>query len=320
MRVLVTGASGFVGSEVVRQFSSAGGFEPVAALRRPASVSGAATVTVGDLGPETDWTHALDGVDAVVHCAGRAHQLDDSAADSLSEFRRVNVEGTRRLAECAQAAGVRRFIYMSSAKVHGEATHERPFRESDAPAPFDPYAISKHEAERALAEVAASTGLEIVTLRPPVVYGANPKANMLRLTQWVAKGVPLPLALVRNRRSMVSLANLSSAVVTCLMHPAAARQTYLVSDQHDLSTPQLIEMIASALRRPPRLWPVPAWALRMSGRLAGRVNDVERLVGSLEVDSALISRQLDWHPLQSPHEGICEMVSSLENRKLSYSE
>lgn len=314
MRILVTGASGFVGSEIIRQLGQISDCEPVAALRRPASVPGAATVIVGELGPQTDWAAALDGIDAVVHCAGRAHQLNDRAADSLSEFRRVNVEGTRRLAECAAAAGVRRFIYLSSAKVHGEATHGQPFRETDAPAPFDPYAISKHEAEGALAELAARTGLETVILRPPVVYGANPKANMLRLTQWIAGGVPLPLALVRNRRSMVNLANLASAVIACLTHPAAAGQTYLISDRHDLSTPQLIQMIAKALGRPARLWPMPVAALRLGGRLIGRGGDVERLVDSLEIDSSLIGRQLGWHPVQSPEKGIAMMVAGFQRR------
>ncbi len=314
MRILVTGATGFVGSEIIRQLDLTPGCEPVAALRRPIAVPGVATVIVGELGPQTDWAHALEGVDAVVHCAGRAHQLNDHAADSLSEFRRVNVEGTRRLAECAAAAGVRRFIYLSSAKVHGEATHGQPFRETDEPAPSDPYAISKHEAECALTALAARIGLETVILRPPVVYGANPKANMLRLTQWIARGAPLPLALVRNRRSMVNLANLVSAVMACLTHPAAVGRTYLISDRQDLSTPQLIQMIAKALGRPARLWPVPVAALRLGGWLMGRGGDVERLVDSLEIDSSLIGWQLGWHPVQSPEKGIAAMVASFQRR------
>jgi len=314
MRMLVTGANGFVGSALVAHLVETGSIELIAAYRGEVASQTVETVAVGEIGPHTSWRDALEGVNVVVHCAGRAHQIDDQEPDPISAFRLVNVEGTRRLAEEAVASGVKRMVFISSVKVHGEVSIVgRPFREDDILAPTDAYGLSKLEAEEELRLVGKKTGIEIVIIRPPLIYGPSPKANMLRLLRWVSSGVPLPFGSVRNRRSMVSLENLVSGIVAAVAHPAAAGQTYLLSDQEDVSTPDLVHHIADALGRPANMWPVPVGLLRLAGKLAGRTNEVERLVGSLTVDSDLISRQLDWHPVQTIEKGIGEMVDSFRD-------
>lgn len=310
MRVLITGASGFVGSALVRHLRSEASVHPVAALRHAGIARDTPAVVVGEIGPDTEWRAALEGIDAVVHCAGRAHQLEERARDPLGSFRLVNVEGTRRLAEQAAAAGVKRLIFISSVKVNGEAAPpERPFRETSPLCPSDPYAISKREAEDVLSQLARSTDLEVVVIRPPLVYGPNPKANMRRLLAWVASGLPLPFGSVQNRRSMVSLDNLVSGIAVALVHPAAAGKTYLISDQQDVSTPDLIGHIGAALGRTPNLWSVPIGLLRLAGKVSGRDNEIERLVGSLVVDGALITRDLGWRPTQTLGDGVAQMVA-----------
>jgi nucleoside-diphosphate-sugar epimerase len=311
MRVLVTGASGFVGSAVVRLLAADPEFSPIAAVRRAAEMAGAVERVVGDLGPRSDWRDALVGVDAVVHCAARAHQLDDRSPDPVAEFRRINTDGTRRLAQQAAEQGVRRFIFVSSIKVNGEATSPgSPFTEADAPAPNDPYGISKLEAERVLGDVTNTAGMEVVIIRPPLVYGPGVKGNLRRLMGWIARGVPLPLASVRNARSLVALDNLASAIVLALAHPAAAGRTYLISDQQDLSTPDLIRTIAAGMGLRAPLWPMPVALLRAAGALAGKGDEVARLTGSLVVDSGLISRELGWRPPRTPQEGLEQMARS----------
>jgi UDP-glucose 4-epimerase len=295
MRVLVTGASGFIGGRLCARLRR-DGVEVRAALRRPAAVPGAECVAVGEVGPATDWRPALRGVDVVVHLAGRAHVMREEAADPLAEYRRVNVEGTRRLAQQAAEAGVRRVVFVSSIKVNGEATPPgAAFRAEDDPAPRDPYGVSKREAEEALAGV---PGIQTVTVRPPLVYGPGVRANFRRLMQAVARGVPLPLGAVRNRRSLVYVDNLADALAVCATHPEAAGQVFLVSDGPALSTAELVRGVARALGRPARLLPVPAAALRAAGRLAGVRGAVERLCGSLVVDDGPIRRRLGWTP---PH-------------------
>lgn len=303
--VVVTGASGFVGTALCSQLVQLG-WRVRMALRRPTPDSERAADyrVVGEIGPDTDWAPVLDGAAAVVHLAAHVHVMGAAGSDALAIYRRVNAAGTERLARAAAAAGVKRLVFLSSIKVNGEATSERPFTETDRPTPVDAYGISKWEAEQVLAQVGRETGLEVAVLRPPLVYGPRVKANFLSLVKAIALGWPLPLASARNRRSLIYVGNLASAIVCCLEHPAAAGRTYLVADGEPISTPDLVRRIARALHRPARLLPVPAGLLRLGGRLTGRRDAVERLLGSLEVDASLIRRELGWTPPFSPDEGL----------------
>lgn len=300
--VAVTGANGFVGRALCKHLRARG--LSVRALTR--SASGAEDAwAVGDLGPGTDWGQSLQGVDCVVHCAARVHMVHDTDPDPLQSFRRVNVEGSRFLAIAAAAAGVRRLVFLSSLKVHGERTEPgHPFTSDMAPAPEDAYGQSKWEAEQALHEVAASTGLELVVVRPPLVYGPGVKANFLRLMNAVARGTPLPLGSVDNRRSLLALGNLTDLLLQCVEQPAAAGHSFLVSDGHDLSTPDLVRAIARALGRPARLWPVPVAWLHMAGKLLGRSPQIDRLIGSLQVDIGHTRQVLGWTPRLTVEQGL----------------
>ncbi|WP_288649742.1 NAD-dependent epimerase/dehydratase family protein, partial [Pseudomonas sp. UBA5568] len=263
--LLITGASGFVGSALCQGLATVEGLTPRAALR-PSSQSplaGIDAVTVADLSAETDWQAALVDVDVVVHAAARVHVMKETATDSLAEFRRVNVQGTLNLARQAAAAGVRRFIFISSIKVNGETSQlGRPLHADDTPAPQDAYGVSKHEAEQGLRAVAAETGMEVVVIRPVLVYGPGVKANFLSMMRWLERGVPLPLGAVHNRRSLVSLGNLVDLIITCVDHPAAAGQTFLASDGEAVSLSELLRALGRALGRPARLVPVPAALLQ----------------------------------------------------------
>lgn len=298
--VAVTGANGFVGRGVVRALTT----------RRRYAVHAITRAQVGDIGPGTNWTGALAGVDTLVHLAARVHVIDERAADALSAYRRVNTDGTRRLAEQAAAAGVRRLVFLSTLKVHGEVgTPGAPFRVTDAPAPVSHYAVSKWEAERALREVAADTGMEVVIIRPPLVYGTGVGANFARLVRWVRSGVPLPFGRIDNRRSLVGLDNLASLILRCIDAEAAAGQVFLASDDEDLSTPELIRRIADATGRSARLVPVPVRWLRAVGRVTGREAEIDRLVGSLQADIRQTCETLGWRPPVSVDEGLRRVVS-----------
>lgn len=324
--VAVTGASGFVGSALCGELN-ARGFAvrgAVRSLRSSFSASGVEPIAVGNLDAATDWSTALAGVDCVIHCAARAHVMHETEADALGAYRSVNVDGSRRLAEQAVASGVRRLVYLSSIKVNGEQTalgapfcvngSPRGFAprddegEMDAPAPEDPYGVSKWEAEQALWAVAANTGLEVVVVRPPLVYGPGAKGNLARLLKLVQSGVPLPLGAVHNQRSLIGLDNLVDLLIRCVDHPAAAGQTLLVSDGEDVSTPDLLRLIAAGLGRSARLLPVPVSLLRLAGLALGKRLDIDRLVGSLQIDSRHTCELLDWTPPVSVAEGIRRMV------------
>jgi nucleoside-diphosphate-sugar epimerase len=308
--VVVTGAAGFVGRAVTAALLRTD--RPVRrALRTPSGDAPQAGVTdyvVGDLGADARWEGVLDGADSVVHLAARVHVLDDRAADPLAAYRRVNVAGTRRLAEAAARAGVRRMVFLSTVKVHGERTAGRPFTEADQPAPEDPYGRSKAEAEAALAAVAAATGLEVVVLRPPLVYGPGVGANFLALVRAVDRGLPLPFASAANRRSLVYVENLADAVVRCIDSGAAAGGTFLVDDGQPRSTADLVRAIAAALGRPARLWPCPVRLMRCAARLVGRGAMAERLLGDLEVDSRSLRTRLAWTPPVRFEDGVAATV------------
>ena len=306
--ILVTGATGFVGKAVVRRLlAEDASRRVVVAVRRdnqqwPERVLPRVT---GDLEPFTDWSLALEGVAAVVHCAARVHVMADRAANPLDEFRRVNVQGTLNLARQAAATGVRRFVFVSSIKVNGEATQPgHPFTPDDVPVPLDAYGVSKMEAEKGLHEIAGQTGMEVVIIRPPLVYGPGVKANFAAMMRWLRRGIPLPLGAIHNQRSLVALDNLVDLIVTCLTHPAAANQTFLVSDGEDLSTTQLLRRMGAVLGKPARLIPVPVLALRLGAALVGKPELAQRLCGSLQIDMSKTQELLGWRPPFSVEESL----------------
>ena len=309
-RVLVTGASGFVGGHLCPELLNAG-WTVRAAVRSPEASRrlprGVEPLYVSGIGSETDWGEGLEGVDVVTHLAGRAHVTKEESANPLDAYREINVGGTRRLAEACVGAGVKRLVFVSSVKAVGEGspvayTEEAPCRPEDA------YGVSKMEAEDALAEVSARAGLEVVVLRPPLVYGPGVKANFLRLMGLVSKGMPLPLGLVKNERSMVYVRNLTGAISFCLEHPVAAGETFFVADGESPSTRELVARMGRLMKRPARLVPVPVFLLRLGGRATGRSGQAERLVGSLTVSTAKVRRLLGWSPRFSLDEGLRETV------------
>lgn len=298
MRVLVTGASGFIGSALTRQLARDPGFRVVAAVRRDAgAVAGLEHVRVGDIGVDTDWRTAVRGVDAVVHTAARVHVMREAASDPLDLYRKVNVAGTATLARQAAQAGARRLVFISSIKVNGEGTAPaRPYTADDRPAPVDPYGVSKQEAEEALWRIAGETGIEVVVIRPVLVYGPGVKANFRAMMRLVHRGIPLPLGAIRNKRSLVAIDNLVDLIARCLTPSAAANQSFLVSDGEDLSTSELLRRTAAAMGRPARLLPVPAPLLEMACRTLGRNDLANRLCGSLQVDIRKTRELLGWTP------------------------
>ena len=230
--------------------------------------------------------------------------MRETSGDPFTVFRKVNTEGTSQLARMAADAGVKRLVFLSTVKVNGEKTEKHPFTEEHTPQPQDPYAISKFEAEQALHNISDATGLEMVILRPPLVYGQSVKANFLRLLDMVNKNIPLPLSMVNNKRSMIYIGNLVDAIIRCIEHPDAVNKTFLVSDGQDISTPDLIRMIAGAMGKKARLFPCPAPLLKMIGNVAGKSDEIERLTGSLQIDSAKIRRELSWTPPFTMEQGL----------------
>lgn len=318
MRFLVTGASGFIGKAVLVRFASDATCRIRGAVRRtaPDLPAGVEQALVADVAPDTDWKHALRGVDVIVHTAARVHVMHESGANPLAEFRRVNVAGTLSLARQATDAGVRRLIFISSIKVNGEGTPPgRPYSDDDIPAPLDPYGVSKHEAELGLAQLAEETGLEVVIIRSPLVYGPGVKANFLSLLKFVNKGIPMPLAGINNRRSLIYVGNLVDAIVTCAAHPKAAGQTFLVSDGVDISTPELIRRTAAALGVPVRLFPLPVSLMLLVSKLTGKSGAVNSLKGSLTVDSAKIRRELGWNPPYTMEQGLKETAEWFKRQR-----
>ncbi|MEN3354675.1 MAG: UDP-N-acetyl-alpha-D-quinovosamine dehydrogenase [Betaproteobacteria bacterium] len=303
--VLVTGATGFVGSELCVSLANAG-YQVRRALHA-GSPAAPPDIVVGDINGKTAWRAALEHVDTVIHLAARTHAIRERTHDTLPAYRSINVDGTARLAEQAVKAGVRRLIFLSSIKVNGEETGRAPFRETDIPRPEDPYGITKLEAEQLLTRRASETGLELVIIRPPLVYGPGVKGNLLRLMRLLVRGVPLPLGSIDNRRSLVALANLTDAIVACVRTPHAAGRTYLVSDDEPLSTPALVRKLAESLQVKPRLFRCPLAILETAAALTGRSSEITRLTRSLEIDSSHIRNDLNWMPPYSLSQGFTEM-------------
>lgn len=305
MRVLVTGATGFVASALIPMLACRG-HHVRAAVRRPGPLPVPDTAAVGDIGPETDWARALDGVDAVVHLAARVHQTEEpgESAAALDLHRRVNREGTRRLAEAAAAAGVRRMVLVSTIKAVTENGAEDAVTDETPPRPSSPYGISKLEAEQALEAVAARTGLEQVVVRPPLVYGPGVGANFRQLMELCRRAPPLPFGSIRNRRSLVYVGNLAGAITACVEHRDAPGHRFLVHDGPVLSTPDLIRALARALGRPARLFGVPPPLLGAAFSLIGRRDAFDRLAASLELDDRAIRKSLGWQPNWSQEDAL----------------
>ena len=314
MRVLVTGANGLVGKALCANLVQSG-IPFRAAVRSPISVlTGLDNFVTGAIDGSTDWQGALTDVTVVIHLAARVHVLNDTAENPLEEYRRINVQGTLNLAENAVTAGISRFVYLSTAKVNGESTHKgQAFSESDEPNPLDPYAVSKHEAEQGLRKIADQTGMDVVIIRPPLVYGPGVKANFAALLRAVQKGWPLPLGVIHNQRSLVALDNLVDFIMTCAIHPKAANQTFMVSDGHDISTTELVHGLAHAAGVLTHLLPVPIWILQWVGRFLGKGDTVGRLCNNLQINSSKARDLLGWVPPVSVHEGLQRAVDGVVN-------
>ena len=305
--VLVTGADGFVG-RTLNAALLASGHQVRAASRRGQPLAGCESVAIGDSAAEVDWRPALAGIDTVVHLAARAHVLRDADADPLASYRRVNVTASGNLARAAASAGVKRLVFLSSIKVNGERTLAAPFTEADPPRPIDAYGRSKQEAEALLRDVATMTGLETVIVRAPLVYGPGVRANFLRLLGLVERGLPLPLAAIANRRSMIFVGNLADALTRCVEHPHAAGETFLVADGEDLSTPDLVRLVAAEMGVKARLFACPPGLLRLAATLLGKGEEAARLMDSLTLDPSHIHARLAWRPPLSVREGIAATV------------
>ncbi|MEO6118933.1 MAG: SDR family oxidoreductase [Methylotenera sp.] len=295
MKILVTGASGFVGQSLIKELKQRG-VSTVNIGRQLLTSNPDSHVSVPDYTAQGIWQKPLLGCDVVIHLAARVHVMQDVAENPLEAFLAVNLHGTVNLAVAAAKAGIKRFVYISSIKVNGEYTKDQSFTEKDTPNPQDPYAISKWQAEQALRKIEKETGMEVVILRPPLIYGAGVKANFASLLKLIDKGLPLPLLSIHNKRSLIYLGNLVDAIITCTKHPNAAGQTYLVSDGEDTSIAQLVKQIAISLNRPRYLFHFPVSIMRIFTKLIGRSASLDRLTQSLVINSSKIRKELDWQP------------------------
>ena len=305
MDLLLTGANGFVGRRLAIALESNPDINLTTIIRRSVEVRFNNVIVVQGIDANTDWSEAVKGQNIILHAAARTHIMKDDAANSMAKYRRINVEGTLNLARQAATVGVTRFVFISSIKVNGETTEIGvPFTADDIPKPIDNYGISKWEAEQGLLQLAADTGMEVVIIRPPMVYGPNAKGNFAKLGALLAKGVPLPLATVKNRRSFVAIDNLIDLIITCIDHPKAANQIFLASDGHDLSTPELLNGMATAMGRDAKLFPLPSRLISVAASLVGKKDEANRLLTSLQVDITKTRDVLNWSPVIDVEEGL----------------
>jgi len=302
--VLLTGASGFIGRALCVEAVARGIALRGTSRSQSGLPKGIDNVVIGSIDDSTDWGAALNGCNAIIHLAARVHVMEDASADPLAEYRRVNVFGTLNLAQQAAKRGVRRFVFVSSIGVNGALTFKKPFTTEDQAQPHSPYAQSKYEAELGLQALAAETSMEVVIIRPPLVYGPGAPGNFGSLMRWLRRGIPLPLGAIYNQRSLVALDNLVDLIVTCLAHPAAANQTFLVSDGEDVSTTGLLRRMGCAMNHPARLIPVPADLLEWAAALVGKRDVAQRLCGSLQVDIQKTRQLLGWNPPLTLDQGL----------------
>lgn len=310
--ILVTGASGFVGRALSASLVNRYPFRISVRKKNKTELFENINIFEASLSPDQDWATALFGVSVVIHCAARVHVLKEKAVTSLLEFRQVNVRGTLNLARQAAEAGVSRFVFISSIKVNGEFTDlGHPFTADQIPMPTDSYGVSKYEAEIELMKLSKETGMEVVIIRPPLVYGPGVKANFLSMMNWLWRGIPLPLGgITKNRRSFIFLDNLVDMIITCVTHPAAANQIFLVSDDKDLSTAELLNCMALALGRPSKLIGVPVFLFSFVAKLLGGADISQRLCSSLQVDIKKTKNLLGWSPPVSVDEGLCRTAAA----------
>lgn len=303
--VMLTGATGFLGQHICSNVYLEQQILLTAVYRFEKPSNSDNSIMISSLDEDTDWEEALKGQDVVIHAAARAHIMKDESLDPLSEYRKVNVDGTLNLAKQAAKYGVKRFIYISSIKVNGESTQPgKPFRFDDTPSPEDPYGVSKAEAEAELLKIGSEAGMEIVIIRPPLVYGKGVKGNFSSLLKLTPKRLPLPLGCINNQRSMVFVQNLVDLIVTCIDHPGAANQVFLVSDDEDVSTSDLLWRLGLAANRPANLINVPVGFLKFCARMLGKEAAVARLTGSLQVDIIHTKDTLGWKPPYTVDEGL----------------
>jgi len=307
MRLLVTGASGFIGQALISQLLNNSNYQVYAVVRKlfasfPPEIN---QLKIDDISSSTNWDKYLQGVDCVIHTAARVHVMSDTSNNPLDEFRKVNTTGTLKLAQQAAKYGVKRFIYLSSIKVNGEVTfHKGPFTADDVFIPTDPYALSKYEAEQGLLKLAENTNMEVVIIRPPLVYGPNVKANFKNMMKWLYKSTPLPFGGINNKRSLVAIDNLVDLIITCIEHPGAANEIFLVSDGEDLSTSELLNRVSAALGKKSRLLSVNQQLLELSLKLIGKKDLAQRLCSSLQVDIRKTKTLLNWTPPVNMDDGL----------------
>ncbi len=318
MKILLTGATGFVGRALTRELLSCE-FEVIAVVRHisanlPAKVQ---QQIVNDISSETEWTSALQDINVVIHTAARVHVMNDAVTNPLSEFAKINVAGTLNLARQAVNAGVKRFIFISSIKVNGETTRfGHRFGPDDIVEVTEPYGLSKYQAEQKLLALAKTTGLEVVIIRPPLIYGPGVKANFYSMMKWIYRGVPLPLGRIDNKRSFVALDNLVDLTVTCIDHTKAANEIFLISDGEDVSTTELLQKVAKAFGRNPLLLPVPVGVMKLAAKLLGKGDMADRLFGSLQVDDSKTKERLGWEPVITMDKQLQKTADAYLNEKI----
>ena len=315
MKILVTGANGFIGRSLIETLVRADRFKVLALVRRKTSLPDSVEQLIADLLDDIDWVSLLKDVDVIVHLAGRAHVLSEKETDPQLVYRRINVEATRKLARCAAEAGVKRFIFVSTIKVNGEHTNGRiPFTNNDTAKPVDPYSVSKYEAELALQDIANRSGMELIIIRPPLVYGPGVKWNFATMLVWLARGIPLPLGAIDNRRSLLALDNFCEFLSLCVTHPDVGGHTLLVCDSEDLSTTELLQTLKDGMQAHTWLLPVPAGIIRLLAILTGHKVWTDRLLGNLQVDPSDTFELTGWRPVKPARDALRETAAEYKSR------